>query len=73
MIQLRKDEVERLTKELKSQRVNSTVKMNEAKVVDTCPFEDIEDCDQKVFCRCWKSSKVRCRFGRVYLCDAQYR
>lgn len=40
-----------------SGRVNSTVKLDSAKVVDTVNIEDLGD--NAVFCRCWKSKKVR--------------
>jgi len=36
--------------------INSLVKKNEEKVVDTVDVEDIGE--KKVFCRCWKSAKV---------------
>nr|CAG4638181.1 EOG090X0JRY [Chydorus sphaericus] len=35
--------------------INSLVKKNEEKVVDTVDVEDIGE--KKVFCRCWKSAK----------------
>lgn len=55
----RKDEVKRLKKELENAHVNRSVSKDEAKVVNTIPFCDIEQCEQKTMCRCWKSSKVR--------------
>lgn len=36
--------------------INSLIKKNEEKVVDTVDVEDIGE--KKVFCRCWKSAKV---------------
>merc|ERR1719337_24686 len=40
---------------MKENRVNTTVKMDCAKVVDTVDIEDMGD--KGVFCRCWKSKK----------------
>jgi len=38
-----------------AQQVNHSVKKTEAKVVDFCYIDDIEDSGKKVLCRCWKS------------------
>eukprot|EP01134_Creolimax_fragrantissima_P000369 CFRG0369T1 len=51
-----KDEAIRLQKELRATegQVNHLISLDKAKVVNT---ETIEDTEQKVMCRCWKSKK----------------
>ena len=40
---------------MKEPRLNTRIKMESSKVVDTCDIEDLGD--KAVFCRCWKSKK----------------
>ena len=41
----------------KRPRINRKQELSSDKVVSTCDIEDIGD--KKVFCRCWKSDKVK--------------
>lgn len=40
-------------------RINAKIDLGSTKVVNTCDIEDLEK--KAVFCRCWKSNKVRKR------------
>ena len=45
------------SKKEKRPRINKKIRLEEDKVVDTVDVKDIAD--KKVFCRCWKSKKVK--------------
>lgn len=50
------------TKKKKRPHINTKVDKDKEKVATNFPIEDLED--KKVFCRCWKSNKVREREER---------